>query len=71
MNTHKKMVKNAQIHIRLKTEWLKKLQEEAESLGITISDLCRQKIKTPPQIMKIEEQIEKIYKILEQTTKNN
>jgi hypothetical protein len=38
---------NSQIHLQIETEKLTKLQKEAESLGISISELLRRKAEDP------------------------
>jgi len=58
------MRKNSQVHLYLETELLDKLKQEAESLGITLSVLMRQKLNNPSQQTKMEIMIEEISKKL-------
>ena len=39
------MKKNSQIHILIETEIKQKLEKEAEEKKITLSELCRKKLK--------------------------
>lgn len=49
----KKMVMNSQIHLTLSTEDLNFLRREAEKLELSVSELIRRKITSPP----VEEEI--------------
>jgi len=48
------MVKNAHLHIILDTEFLENLKQQAKKRGISVSELCRQKIYDNLQLDKIE-----------------
>jgi hypothetical protein len=48
------MKKNSQIHLYLETEILERLKKQANELGVSISELCRRKLKEIPQISRIE-----------------
>lgn len=56
------MKKNSQIHLFLETELREKLARQAEEKGISISELCRQKLKENTQLTKIELMVEQIKK---------
>lgn len=56
------MKKNSQIHIFLETDLKEKLEKLAEEQGISISELCRQKLKDNDRLIKIEMMIEKLMK---------
>ena len=54
------MKKNVQFQLRIESEVLEKLRQQAKDAGITISEECRQKIDSPPQLLRIELKIDKI-----------
>ena len=54
------MKKNSQIHIFLETELKEKLGKQADDEGISISELCRQKLKENSQLEKIEMMLENL-----------
>jgi hypothetical protein len=56
------MKKNNQLHIFIETKLLEKLIEEATKEGVSLSELCRSKLRRKPQLDRIEERIEKILK---------
>ena len=58
------MRKNYLFCIRLETEKLLLLKKQAETLGISLSELCRQKLNEYPQLTKIELMLEDIKKKL-------
>jgi len=58
------MKKNYLCCIRIETEQLVILKKQAEELGISLSELCRQKLKGCPQLTKIEMMLEDINKRL-------
>ncbi|MGV8151764.1 MAG: hypothetical protein ACP5OG_01660 [Candidatus Nanoarchaeia archaeon] len=51
---------NAQLHLILDSEDLSKLQNEAKDQGITLSDLCRQKLFPTPLLKKLEFTLDEI-----------
>lgn len=56
------MKKNSQIHIFLETELREKLMNQANEEGISLSELCRLKLKDNSQLTKIEFMLEQIQK---------
>jgi len=54
--------KNSQIHLILETDLKVKLVKEATESNITLSELCRQKLGSNPQLTKIEFILERIEK---------
>ncbi|OIO42606.1 hypothetical protein AUJ63_02345 [Candidatus Pacearchaeota archaeon CG1_02_35_32] len=48
------MKKNSQIHLYLETELLEKLKKLAEVNNISVSEVCRRKLKDIPQLNRIE-----------------
>jgi hypothetical protein len=55
---------NSQIHLILETKLKETLEKEALDNGISLSELCREKLRTNPQLNKIEFILEKIEKKL-------
>ncbi len=51
---------NSHIHLHLKTSFHKKLKKEAEEKGISLSELCRGKLKENSQLDRIERMIKGI-----------
>ncbi|VVB83899.1 Uncharacterised protein [uncultured archaeon] len=56
------MKKNNQLHIFVETKLLNTLIEEAQKEEISLSELCRSKLRRKPQLDRIEEKVEKILK---------
>jgi vacuolar-type H+-ATPase subunit I/STV1 len=54
------MVKNNQVHVFLGKELKDKLKREASERGISLSELCRQKLNSDSQLTRIEESIAEI-----------
>jgi hypothetical protein len=48
------MRKNSEIHLKLETELFEKIKKQALDDSVSISELCRRKIKDAPQLSKIE-----------------
>ncbi len=48
------MKKNSQIHLYLETEILDKLKKYAKDNNISISEVCRRKLREIPQLTRIE-----------------
>ncbi|MEK6909256.1 MAG: hypothetical protein AABX23_04360 [Nanoarchaeota archaeon] len=48
------MKKNSQLHLYLETDLLDKLKKIAEENKVSVSEICRRKIKEIPQLNKIE-----------------
>ncbi|MBT6820113.1 hypothetical protein HOA55_02045 [archaeon] len=53
------MGKNSQIHIYLETKLRRKLEREAEARCISVSELCRQKLRDGDKLDRILEILEK------------
>jgi hypothetical protein len=56
------MKKNNQLHIFIETKLLERLIEEAKEQEVSLSELCRSKLRRKPQLDRIEEKVEKIWK---------
>jgi hypothetical protein len=56
------MKKNNQLHIFIETKLLEKLIEEAKEEEVSLSELCRSKLRKKPQLDRIEEGVGKILK---------
>lgn len=54
--------KNSQIHLILETNFKNKLKAEAKDNEISLSELCRRKLRQNSQLTKIELMVEKIAK---------
>ena len=54
------MKNNATIHLVLNTEQLQKFKEKARNEGVSLSELCRQRVLGSSQLDRIELMIEKI-----------
>jgi len=56
------MVKNSQIHLVLETELFETLKREAQDNNISVSELCRQKLRKGSQLTRIEILLESLVK---------
>ena len=54
------MVKNNSVHLLLDKDLKERLKEEASLKGISVSELCRQKLNSDSQLTRIEERIAKV-----------
>nr|AQS34895.1 hypothetical protein [uncultured archaeon] len=63
------MKKNSHIHILIETELSDRLRKQAEDLGMTFSDLCRQKLKDTCKLDRIEFIVAQIDRKLKCSTK--
>jgi len=54
------MRKNSYIQIRIETENLNKLKQKAGSIGLSLSEFCRQKLLESCQLDKIEFMLTKL-----------
>ncbi len=52
--------KNSHIHLLLETNLKEKLMKEAEEKSISISELCRQKLRDDTQLDRIERKIDNL-----------
>lgn len=52
--------KNSHIHILIETNAVDKLKEEAKLKDVSLSELCRQKLKDNPQLDRIEKKIDEL-----------
>jgi len=62
------MPKNSQLHLLLETDLLETLKRDAEKSGISVSELCRQKLREFSQLTKIEIMLEKLDKKISDNT---
>jgi len=58
------MKKNCQLHLFLETELLDELRKQSERLNLSVSEICRQKIRQSDRLDKIEFILEMILKKL-------
>lgn len=65
------MRKNFQIRFRIETDVAEKLKKQAKENGIFMSELCRQKIKAPHPLVRIESILERIEKTSKQILEIN
>ncbi len=54
------MKKNAHIHLVLETEQLQQFKEKAKEKNVSLSELCRQRLREPSQLNKIEKMLEEL-----------
>jgi hypothetical protein len=54
------MAKNSQLHLFIETEALDTLRRESTDLGVSLSELCRQKLRKPSYLTRIETLIDKL-----------
>ncbi len=54
--------KNSQLHLVIETHKLTKLKEEANEQKVSLSELCRQKLRPRPQLDRIENKLDKLLK---------
>lgn len=59
------MKKNYKMHLRLESDLVDKLKKEADNQMITVSELCRKKLRELDQLTKIEILLKDINKKLE------
>ena len=48
------MKKNAQIHLLIESELIERLKSEASEKNVSLSEICRQKLKQDHQLNRIE-----------------
>lgn len=65
-----KMKKNYRIGIKVEKDLVENLKYEANTLGLTFSDICRQKLKKNHQLIKIELILETILKEMGKQNEN-
>ncbi len=56
------MKKNSQLHLVIETPKLNRLKEEAKEQRVSLSELCRQKLRPRPQLDRIEHKLDKLLK---------
>jgi len=56
------MPKNYQIHLNIEIEVIEQLRKEAESRGITLSALCREKLEQGNTFKRIEAKLDLLIK---------
>ena len=54
------MRKNCQLHLFLESDLLERLQREADNNEVSVSELCRDKLKQCSRLTKIEMMLESI-----------
>jgi chaperonin cofactor prefoldin len=59
------MGKNSQLHLFLETELLDELRKQSERLNLSVSEVCRQKIRQSDRLDKIEFILEMILRRLD------
>ena len=60
--------KNSQIHLMIETDLKNRLEKESKDNGVSLSELCRQKIGNNSQLTRIELLLERIAKKMEDDT---
>jgi hypothetical protein len=48
------MKNNSEIHLKLETDLFEKIKRQAIEDGVSISEICRRRIKENPQLTRIE-----------------
>ena len=56
------MTKNTQLHLVVETDLFNDLKTQAEEDGLTISELCRQKLRECSRLIKIQFMLEELVK---------
>ena len=56
------MKKNSQLHLFLETQTLNNLKKQASEDNVSVSELCRQKIREEPRLTRIELILERLLK---------
>jgi hypothetical protein len=64
------MKKNYRVGIKVEKDLVENIKYEANTLGLTFSDVCRQKLKPNHQLIKIELLLETILKELKKQNDN-
>jgi len=59
------MKNNVRIYFKINSEFYEEIKKEAANQGISIAQLCRQKLKTFDKIEKMEFMLEKLLKLRE------
>ena len=54
------MKKNNQLHIFIETKLLNALRKEADDKGVSLSELCRSKLRKRPQLDRIESKVDRL-----------
>jgi hypothetical protein len=54
------MIKNSQIHFYIETNILQDLKKQAEEGGITLSKLCREKLRDYSLLVRLQETLNRI-----------
>jgi len=65
------MKNNATIHLVLNSEQLQKFREKAKTEGVSISELCRQRVLGFSQLDKMEDLLKEILKNAKTNTKQS
>lgn len=63
------MKKNSQIHLFIETELLDKIKKQAQERELSISELCRRKVRESLQLEKIEFLLREIHEKIKYSTK--
>ena len=56
------MRKTFQIHLRIELDVIEQLKAQAQQCNISLAELCRQKLKESPRLVKIENMLDQIHK---------
>jgi hypothetical protein len=57
--------KNSQLHLFLETDLLNKLRKEAKEQGVSVSSLCRQKLRNSYNLENIKKSLDELNKKLD------
>ena len=59
------MKNNVRIYFRISSDFYEKIKTEAKNQGLSVAQLCRQKLKTSDKLDKMEFLLEKLVKLKE------
>jgi hypothetical protein len=65
------MSKNFQIHLRIETEVIDRLKKEADEEGISLGELCRQKLRQNSKLERIESAIDEFRTLINTQLNHN
>ena len=57
--------KNSQIHFTLDTDLMNELRKEAKETGMSISEICRQKLRDSEQLKEIKKDLEGLKRLMD------
>lgn len=54
------MKKNSQFHLMMETRHINKLKDDARDKGVSLAELCRQRLRKQPQLDRIEGKLDRL-----------